>query len=320
LPAAVLAPILGRQADVVHVHLGEDLAIVPLAVLAAHARRLPIVLTVHCSLRHTLTITDPRSALLHAVGGRIERHGQRRAAATIVYTRRVADRIAEDAQRVLVMRRGVDRDAFAQPRADPFPELLGRPRVVYVGRLVPQKGVYALVEAASRLRTPAADVVFVGDGPGRPRLERLIRTLGVEERVHITGFIPHEQVPAVLASADLLVLPSVYEELGTVLVEALQAGLPVVATRVGGIPEVVEDGVTGLLVPAQDPAALAEAIDRALRDRAMAGRFRSAAAERAPSYDLKRVAAQMHELYAELAVSARSELLPRRVSQSLWPA
>jgi glycosyltransferase involved in cell wall biosynthesis len=315
LPAAVLAPILGRDADLVHVHLGEDLAILPLAALAARARRLPIVLTIHCSLAHTLEVTDVRGAVLHWLGGRIERHGQRRAATTIVYTRRAAERIAPDARRVLVMNRGVRREPFAHPGADPFPQLRGRPRVVFLGRITLQKGVDTLVEAAAQLRAPGVQVVLVGDGPARERIERRIRQLRIGDRVHIAGFIAHERVPAVLAAADVLVLPSVYEELGTVLVEALHAGLPVVAARVGGIPAVVEDGVTGLLVAPRDPGALAAAIDRVLGDRELAFRLGAAAAQRAADYDLDRVAAQVHDIYSELAAAGRA-----RSARSIWPA
>jgi glycosyltransferase involved in cell wall biosynthesis len=104
----------------------------------------------------------------------------------------------------------------------------------------------------------------------------------------------------VLATADLLVLPSIYEEFGTVLVEALHARLPVVASRVGGIPEIIEDGVNGLLVEPGDPAALAAAIDTVLGDHGLAARFSANAAQRAAAYRLDRVGAEMETLYRRL--------------------
>jgi glycogen(starch) synthase len=128
---------------------------------------------------------------------------------------------------------------------------------VFMGRLAPQKGVSTLVAAAGLLKTPGAQVLLVGDGPERPVLEREVRRLGIAERVHLLGFVSHERVPAVLAHADLLVLPSVYEELGTVLLEAMWVGLPIVASRRGGIPDVIDDGVNGVLLPPGDPRALA---------------------------------------------------------------
>ncbi|MEA2271016.1 MAG: hypothetical protein QOC64_3626, partial [Solirubrobacteraceae bacterium] len=303
VPAAVLAPLLARHADVVHAHLGEDLAILPIAALAARARRLPVVVTVHCSLAHTLAVGDARTAILRLVGGAIERCAERRAAATLVYTSRLADLLAHDpgCRSVRVMRRGVDPRPFADALDGAFPEIPGRPRVVFVGRLVTAKGVDTLVQAAARMRTPGAQVLLVGDGPERARVERSARRLGIGDRVHVTGFIAHERVPSVFASADLLVLPSRYEELGTVLIEAMQARLPVVASRVGGIPEVVEDGVTGLLVAPGEPAALAWAIDTVLADGELARRLGENAGRRAPRYELDRVATEVHDLYRGLA-------------------
>jgi glycosyltransferase involved in cell wall biosynthesis len=172
--------------------------------------------------------------------------------------------------------------------------------VVFAGRLVHAKGVETLVRAAARCRTPGMQLLLVGDGPERRRVERLARRIGVAGRVHVTGFVPHDAIPGVLATADLLVLPSIYEEFGTVLVEALHARLPVVASRVGGIPEIIEDGVNGLLVEPGDPAALAAAIDTVLGDRGLAARFAANAAQRAAAYRLDRVGAEMETLYRRL--------------------
>jgi glycogen(starch) synthase len=320
VPAAVLAPVLGRQADLVHVHLGEDLAILPLAALAAGPHRLPVVLTVHCSLAHTVRVADARTAILRTLGGWIERQGERRAAATIVYTSLLADRLARDpgCPAAHVMRRGVDRQLFAGPAGvDPFPELRGRPRVVFVGRLVRSKGVHVLVDAASRMRTPGAQIVLVGDGPERARIERQAERLGIADRVHVTGFVEHHRIPDVLATADLVVLPSIYEELGTVLVEALHAGVPTVASRTGGIPEAVTHGVTGLLVPPADAGALGRAIDTVLSDPGLAASMRANARRRAVDHDLVRVSEQVHELYERVTAQDREQHRDRRARDHL---
>lgn len=325
VPAAVLAPALGRNADIVHVHLGEDLAILPLAALAAAPRGLPIVLTVHCSLTHTLRVSNLRSAILHGLGGWIERQGERHASATIVYTSQLADRLAGDRGRPAthVIRRGVDGTLFArEPGPDPLPAWPGRPRVAFVGRLVRSKAVEVLVTAASRLRTAGAQVILVGDGPERARLERQAERLGITDRVHVSGFVEHHRIPDLLATADVLVLPSRFEELGTVLVEALHAGVPTVASRTGGIPEVVEHGVTGLLVEPGDADALARAIDTVLTDAPLAARMRANALRRAPDHDLRRVGEQVHELYERVtAASEAGESVRRgsgRLALSLW--
>ena len=92
-----------------------------------------------------------------------------------------------------------------------------------------------MVAAAGLLEDPSALVLKA--------LEKEAKRIGVDDRLRFEGFVAHKQLPALLAHADLLVLPSLYEELGTVLLEAMQAGLPIVASETGGIPEVIEDGV-----------------------------------------------------------------------------
>ena len=147
----------------------------------------------------------------------------------------------------------------------------------------------------------AAYLVVVGDGPLRPAVTEAVRRSPAPERITVTGFVPHSAVPQILASLDLLALPSVYEEMGSVLVEAMATGLPVVASRVGGIPDVVEDGVTGVLVPAGDVDALAAALDELVADPDRRRRLSTAAGERAARYSWPTLARRTAELYAGLA-------------------
>ena len=122
----------------------------------------------------------------------------------------------------------------------------------------------------------------MGDGPGRRAAEQQARKLAGP--VRFTGFAPHPQVPAVLRHIDLLVLATRYEELPSVLIEAMAAGLPVIASRVGGIPALVDHDVNGLLVPPGDPAALAAAISRVLTKPGTAARLAAAARQTAQRY------------------------------------
>jgi glycogen(starch) synthase len=297
--AAIIAPILAARADVVHVHLGEDLAVIPIGAAAAKLHRLPLVLTVHTSLRHTLAVSDLRSAVLKTIGGPIERWGEHSAEAVLVITPRLrrlllADGIDEN--RVHLIPPGVNPSLFEGPFEDPFAGI-GRPRVLFVGRLAPQKGVHTLVAAAGLLEDPSVRVLLVGDGPERKALEREAERIDAGDRLRFLGFFAHERLPAAMAHADVLVLPSLYEELGTVLLEAMWAGLPIVASRTGGIPDVIEDGVNGLLVPPGDPEALARAIDRLLADRALAYRLSEGARARGKDYDWEVLAERVLRVY-----------------------
>jgi glycogen synthase len=297
--AAPVVPRLAAGTDLVHVHLGEDLAVVPLGLLAS--RRRPLVLTVHCSLRHTLQAGGGRGLALSSVGAALESVGERRADAVIALTRRLADRLLAgglDPGRVHVIPSGVDLRRFAHPLPDPTPDL-PRPRVLFVGRLAAQKGVSTLLEAVPLLRA-RAPVVLVGDGPQRPALERQAGRLG-PDRVRFQGFVPHAEVPAWLAAADVLVLPSVYEELGSVLLEAMAAGLPVVASAVGGIPDALGDA--GLLVPPRDPSALAAAVDKVLEDPALAAELGHAGRRRAAAFSWDTLAGRVLEVYREVVGS-----------------
>jgi glycosyltransferase involved in cell wall biosynthesis len=154
--------------------------------------------------------------------------------------------------------------------------MYGRRWIVYAGRLVREKGVRDLMTALPKFHADDAGLLIVGDGPDRPILDALARELGVEHRIRSVGAVPHPDVPSYLQHAELVVLPSWYEERGRILLEAMAAGTPVVATRTGGIPATVRDGVNGLLVSPRSPERLATAIDRILGDRELAATMREA--------------------------------------------
>jgi 2-deoxystreptamine N-acetyl-D-glucosaminyltransferase/2-deoxystreptamine glucosyltransferase len=294
--------------DVVHAHQGEDLATLPLGLLAARRHDSPLVVTLHCSVGHTVTGRSPRARLLHALGGWLESRVLRRADAVVVLTDRSAAAVRADgvpADRVHTIPSGFDPALFAH-RA---PDVLGPvppPRIGYVGRLAPQKRADVLVEAFGRMQETAS-LVIVGDGPDRALVDRLVQESPARERIALTGFVAHTAVPAVLMSLDVLVLPSAYEEMGSVLTEAMAAGLPVVASDVGGIPEVVAEGVTGLLVPPLDVDALAGALDRLVADPALRERLAAGARRRAGDYAWSRLASRVGSVYG----GARNREVPR---------
>ena len=200
----------------------------------------------------------------------------------------VARRFCRAAAKVRLVPNGIDLTRFT-PRAPSagLRAALGvppsSPVVLSIGRFVAEKGHRHLLEAAARVeRTkPGVHWVLVGAGELEAPLRRQARGLGLESRVHFAGW--REDVPDVLAVSDVFVLPSESEGFGRVVVEAMAMAHPVVATAVGGVPEIIRDGETGILVPPSDPAALADAVRSLLDDPVRASRLGAAGRARAES-------------------------------------
>ena len=171
--------------------------------------------------------------------------------------------------------------------------------LVFAGRLTAQKGLPTALDALARV--PAARLVLVGDGPDREALERQAREAGLNGRIEFRGSRPREDVLRALAGAEAALLPSEWENLPHAAIEALAVGTPVIATAVGGVPEIVRDGVNGLLVPPGDPEVLAAAIERLLQDRKLRARLAKAAAPSIVELDRERVYARLEAILTEEA-------------------
>ncbi|OLB15188.1 MAG: hypothetical protein AUH07_03240 [Gemmatimonadetes bacterium 13_2_20CM_70_9] len=169
-----------------------------------------------------------------------------------------------------------------------------------------QKGLDYLVKALAQLPPQRrVRLVVVGeDWGGVADLRSLARTLGIEDRILFKGLLARDEVLRAYASADVFVLPSLFEPFGIVLLEAMAAGLPVVASRVGGIVDVVEDGKTGLLVPPRNPQAIADAIERLLSNPTLRQRMGAEARMRAPAYSWEELVPRILEVYREAMVEA----------------
>ena len=186
---------------------------------------------------------------------------------------------------------------------------LGLPADAYVvagvGRFVPIKGFDLLVAALGDLvaQVPNAHVVLIGDGVERGALEAQAAALGVTARLHISGAVT--DVVGLLPAADVLAAPSRNEGMGRVLVEAMALGLPVVGTRVGGIGDVILDGECGLLVPPEDPAALAAALIDLGQDLGRRAKLGEGARPRAEDFSITVAAMAMRSIYDALVQSRR---------------
>jgi glycosyltransferase involved in cell wall biosynthesis len=295
--------------DVLHVHTyGTNQAAV--ARRYARSRSVPWVLTAHYHPIWSIY----GGWLRHRIRG--------------FYDRRLAGPIVHDAARVIVQSREEERllrvNGFELPKVElvppgftplpaplegekPFASSLGLngPFLLFVGRLASNKGLVELIGALATLRReyPDAQLVLVGeDGGMGDAVRRRAVELGVAGAVHFTGFVRDERrLASAFSEARILVLPSEYEAFGLVLLEALAHGTPVVASRVGGIPEFVPDGKAGVLVPPLDEAALGQALlslwpdERRRRDLGAYGRT-----EVVPKYRWDAVVDRLERIYREL--------------------
>jgi glycosyltransferase involved in cell wall biosynthesis len=170
-----------------------------------------------------------------------------------------------------------------------------------VARLHRQKGLGDLLAAVAwvRERVPDVRLLLIGEGELRDELEAQARALGLSGAVIFAGI--RTDVAEIVAALDIFVLPSLWEGTSNAVLEAMAAGLPIVATAVGGTPEVVVDGVTGLLVPPRDPSALAGALVTLLQDADLRHRMGRAGRERVKQYfSLERMVRRTEALYEEL--------------------
>jgi glycosyltransferase involved in cell wall biosynthesis len=176
----------------------------------------------------------------------------------------------------------------------------GKKTIICVGRLSPEKGQAGLLRAFAKVRSshPELTLRLVGDGPERGALEALAEELAVSSAITFAGRLPEEETLAEIARSDLLVLPSFMEGLPIVLMEAMAVGVPVIASRVAGIPELVEDGKTGLLFTPSNWDELASAIDRLLGDKALQAELADRAEEKvAAEFDTRKSAAELARLF-----------------------
>jgi len=266
----------------------------------------PVVTTLH-NPDYTF---EARSTLLFRGRKLLDRVTGSRNAALVA----VSGAVAEDFRRhmgwegIRVVPNGIDLLSFA-PGGDagaaaewPAP---GR-RLLSVGRLHPQKGHRVLLDAMAAAREGGArlSLLVAGEGAERSALEAQASALGLQDRVRFTG---RREVRPLLAAAEVFVFPSLYEAVGIALLEAMACACPVVASRTGGIPEVVEDGVSGVLVAPGDAGELARALAALDRDPERRRRLGAAARARAEAFDIQATVRALELLYEELAAADDGE-------------
>lgn len=302
---AVLAEVRANGADVIHAHWAIPTG--PAAVLAARRLQLPSVITMHGGdvyvnpeqgydfptrwyIRPALRWTLRHAGALTAITEDCRQHALRAGAPP---------------DRIHLVFNGTDLRRFSPGENVNGGDPRFGPHMIFACRqLFPRKGIRFLLQAGAQLKSrfPDLKIVVAGDGFERPELMRQAADLGIEGDVTFLGWVPNAELPQYYRAAAVSVIPSLEEGFGIPAAEAMGCEVAVVASDAGGLPEVVEDGVTGLIVPRGDSAALAQAIGALLADPQRRRRMGQAGRERALRlFDWDRSAGQFEELYREVA-------------------
>jgi len=256
--------------DVLHVH---DWLTAPSGISFKHFLNKPMILTVHSTEYGRSSLHSPDSYAIDGIEWWATFEANKIIVTTEFMRREVCDHFHVPWEKVEIVPNGID--------LRKFPESVDREAVrrrygihaheklvLCVGRLVPQKGVEYLIKAVPLMvqRHHEAKFIIVGDGWQKSHLESLARSTEQGWKISFTGFVPDSELVALLMSADVLVVPSIYEPFGIVAIEGMAAGVPVVATQIGGLGEIIEHDRTGILVYSRNPESIAWGVDRVLSD------------------------------------------------------
>ncbi|MDE2979869.1 MAG: glycosyltransferase family 4 protein [Gemmatimonadota bacterium] len=279
-----------QRADIVHAQAFPSL--VPCA-LALAGDSTPLLCTLHTS--HFLRLAQ-RLFVRTALGKLLELSDYNFAA-----SKEIAD-VGEGLSgsvSVEVVVNGVETDIF-RPVPPGIERRAGRRRIIVPRRLFPKNGVEYFVRALPTILAGAdVEALVVGDGPERERLEGIAGELGVSDRIVFLGARPHSEMPGLLCSADLSVFPSLMEATSVAALESMACGVPVAASAVGGLPQIVDDEVGGLFAPA-DPEALAHAVLPLLDEEGLARRAQTARQRVVSHWSNERLVDRHLEVYREL--------------------
>ncbi len=302
-PRLLLGPTMHgtTQPNVVHAN-GLHFQASIMAARTARARRLPLVTTSHVA--DLIFLDQPQRALTDVYERSVGRFILRQSHKVIAVSEAVADRVAElgvPRSNIVVVPNGVDLEQFVARPGDREPR--AKVRLLFIGRHIPNKGPMTFLEAIEQIAPERDDfeAIFLSDGPLRPRLEARAREAGLNGKVRFAGYVEDQSLA--LRQADVVVRPSLTEGMALSVIEAMAAGACVVASDISANRGLIEDGVTGRLVPPANPSALAQVLREILDAPERMRQMAAAAAQAATAYSWDICALRTGEVLLEAAGS-----------------
>jgi glycosyltransferase involved in cell wall biosynthesis len=308
LEGFLLAYLRRREFDVIQVHVAGT-AMIPAFMISKIARK-PYVVTCHGS--------DVRIFRKKAVVRLLQKMLLPKASYVVAVSKEIADILTKEyglsSQSIKLIPNGYDEAFVKQLLARPKNSVCQKtPNLVFVGNLREVKDPLNLIEAFKVVsdRIKNTHLQIVGDGHLRPAVERKIKCYKLQDRVTLHGMIPHQKALEVMASTEIYISTSVEEGLPTSLIEAMALEKAVITTGVGGVPEIITDGVNGLLTPPRLPERMAQLIERLLKDPALAERLGKAAAESVKDFSWNSIAQKYQSIYQEVRRQNKKARVPK---------
>jgi glycosyltransferase involved in cell wall biosynthesis len=293
----LLAYLRRREFDVIQVHIAST-AMIPAFMISKIAGK-PYVVTCHGS--------DIRILRKKAVVRLLQKILLLKASHVVAVSKEITDLLIKEyglsSQSIELIPNGYDEVFVKQLLARPSNRVCRKtPSLVFVGSLREVKDPLNLIEAFKAVsdRLKNIHLQIVGDGHLRPAVERKIKCYNLQDRATLHGMVPHQRALEIMASADIYVSTSVDEGLPTSLIEAMALKKAVITTAVGGVPEIIIDGVNGLLTPPRSPERMARLIERLLKDSVLAERLGKAAAESVRDFSWNSIAQKYQSIYQEV--------------------
>ena len=250
-----------KNYDIINTHFAVPTG--PAGAVLSRKTGVPNVLSIHGSdIYNPASKTSPHKSSFFTSGVRFSLNNTKRIIANSSYIKECAERLYSPLQKIDVIPLGMPEVKFTPASREELLLHKNKFYVISIGRMTKIKGYEYLLKAIALVDSPEVELLLIGDGTERSNLEKLSQELGIKKKVKFLGWVRDEKKYQYLAASNAYVMSSIHEGFGMVLLEAMQAGVPIISTSTGGQRDIIKDEKNGILIPPEDPEAIAEAIKK----------------------------------------------------------